>query len=294
MTMKIGYIRNARSTGGGAPPASDADLLVRAPTDFAELDASLAEMHAAGANILIIDGGDGTIREVLSRAQDIWAGDAPQYAIVASGNTNLIARKTGALPSDDPVGAIRSGAMRFTSISIMKVERLDEPPIRGFIMGAGAYATATRIAQEEIASRHGLQVAMTILKLVFSRSLRAGERFSVRHDDLQAVDEARMLIGLSTLPGKLIFGLEPFWNTGAGPIRWLDIAANPPALLLATPFVAFGAPRRWMRRAYRSGSSQMVEMTLNSDLVVDGERFAPGTDGKVRVTAAETATFLVP
>lgn len=294
MTMKIGYIRNARSTGGGAPPASDVDLLVCAPADFAELDASLSEMRAAGVNVLIIDGGDGTIREVLSRAQDIWTGNPPQYAIVASGNTNLIARKTGALPSGDPVGAVRSGALQSTSIPIMKVERLGKPPIRGFIMGAGAYATATRIAQEEIASRHGLQVAMTILKLVFSRSLRAGEQFSVRHDDQQDSDEARMLVGLSTLPGKLIFGFEPFWNTGAGPIRWLDIAANPPALLLATPFVAFGAPRRWMRRAYRSGSSQRVEMTLTSDLVLDGERFVPGTDDKVRVTAAETATFLAP
>ncbi len=294
MTMKIGYIRNARSTGGGAPPAPDAGLLVRAPANFAELDADLAEMRSAGANVLIIDGGDGTIREVLSRAQDIWVGNALQYAIVASGNTNLIARKTGPLPADDPIGAIRSGAMQSTSIPVMKVERLGKPPIRGFIMGAGAYATATRIAQEDIASRHGLQVAITILKLVFNRSLRAGERFSVRHDDQRAVDEARMLIGLSTLPGKLIFGLEPFWNTGEGPIRWLDIAANPPALLLAAPFVAFGAPRRWMRRAYRSGSSQWVEMTLNSDFVVDGEPFAPGTDGKVRVTAAETATFLTP
>lgn len=294
MTMKIGYIRNARSTGGGAPPASDADLLVRAPADLAELDVSLAEMRVAGVTVLIIDGGDGTIREVISRAQDIWMGDELRYAIVASGNTNLIARKTGALPSDDPIGAVRSGALRSTGIPILKVERAGKPPIRGFIMGAGAYATATRIAQEEIASRHGLQVAITILKLVFSRSLRAGEQFSVRHDDQQEVDEARMLIGLSTLPGKLIFGLEPFWNTGQGSIRWLDIAANPPALLLAAPFVAFGAPRRWMRHSYRSGSSQRVEMTLTSDLVVDGERFTPGTDGKVRVTAAETATFLAP
>lgn len=294
MTGKIGYIRNARSTGGGAPPAADADLLVRAPTSFEDLDTALTEMHAAGVTILIIDGGDGTVREVISRAQDIWADDALKYAIVASGNTNLIARTAGALPSGDPISAIRSGALKTTSIPIMKVERSTKPPIRGFIMGAGAYTTATRIAQEEIASRHSLQVALTILKLVFSRSLRAGERFSVCHDNQETVDEARMLIGLSTLPGKLIFGLEPFWNTGPGPIRWLDVAAHPPALLIAAPFVAFGAPRRWMRRAYRSGSSHVVELTLNSDLVVDGERFAPSPDSKVRVTAAETATFLAP
>lgn len=294
MTTKIGYIRNARSTGGGAPPESDADLLVRAPSSFDELDAALTDMHAAGVGILIIDGGDGTIREVISRAQDIWSGVAPRYAIVASGNTNLIARKAGALPAKDPVDAVRSGALQPVTLPILKVERAGRPPMRGFIMGAGAYETATRIAQEEIASRHGLQVALTVLKLIFSRSLRAGEQITLKHDDQRETNEERMLIGLTTLPGKLIFGLEPFWNTDASPIRWLDIAANPPALLVATPFVALGAPRRWMRHAYRSGSSQVVELMLSNDLVVDGERFSPGPDGKVRVTAAETATFLAP
>ncbi len=292
MTGKIGYIRNARSTGGGAPPAPDADLIVRAPADFDELDAALAAMRQAEVDTLIIDGGDGTIREVVSRAQDIWGDAAPCYAIVANGNTNLIARNTGSLPKDDPVGAIRHRALRKTPLPILKVERCDEPAIRGFIMGAGAYETATRIAQEEIASRHGLQVAMTILKLVFSRSLRAGRAISVVHDGAPTPDKTRMLIGLSTLPGKLIFGLEPFWNPGPGPIRWLDIASNPPALIPAVPFIAFGKPMGWMRRAYRSGSSHVVELTLNSDFVVDGERFAPGPEGRVRVTAAETATFL--
>ncbi len=290
--MKIGYIRNARSTGGGAPPNPDANLLVRAPSDFEGLEEALREMRQAGVEVLIIDGGDGTIREVLSRACDIWAGSTPQFAIVASGNTNLIARNTGALPPADPVSAIRSGNLKRRPVPIMKVARTGAAPIRGFIMGAGAYETATRIAQEDIASRHGVQVALAILKLIFSRSLRAGEKFAVTHDDGQTVDEARMLIGMSTLPSKLIFGLAPFWNTGAGPIRWLDIAANPPALLLAAPFVALGAPMRWMRRAYRSGSSHQVEMTLKGDFVVDGERFATGPDGRVRVTAAETAVFL--
>ena len=290
--MKIGYIRNARSTGGGAPPAPDADLLVRAPTNFDGLEIALREMLQAGVEILIIDGGDGTIREVLSRAFDIWAENPLHFAIVASGNTNLIARNTGAVPSVDPVAAIRRGNCKQKQVPIMKVERTGARPIRGFIMGAGAYETATRIAQEEIASRHGLQVALAILKLIFSRSLRDGADFTVTFDDGQAENEARMLIGMTTLPGKLIFGLSPFWNTGAGPIRWLDIAANPPALLLAAPLVALGAPMSWMRRAYRSGSSHEVEMTLNNDFVVDGERFATGPDGKVRVTAAESATFL--
>ncbi len=294
MAEKIGYIRNARSTGGGAAPAPDADLIVRAPDSFDALEAALHEMHEAGVATLIIDGGDGTIREVLSRALAIWPTETLRCAIVASGNTNLIARNAGALPADDPVGTLRQGGLQQKMMPLLKIDRTGAPPVRGFIMGAGAYEMATRIAQKEIASRHGLQVALTILKLIFSKDMRAGQQMSISHDGAPPVEEARMLIGLTSLPGKLIFGLAPFWNTDTAPIRWLDIAANPPALLLAAPFVALGKPMGWMRRAYRSGSSQVVEIALPGDLVVDGECFAPGQNGKVRITAAETVTFLAP
>ena len=294
MTGMIGYIRNGRSTGGAAAPASAADLIVRSPDGFEALAADLRAMRAAGVEALIIDGGVGTIREVLSRAGDIWPKGALRYGIVASGNTNLIARTAGALPGDDPVGAMRRGGLTERAIPVLQVERSDAPAIRGFILGAGAYETATRIAQEDIKSRHGLQVALTVLKLIFSRTLRAGATFGVRHDAGPLATEARMLIGMTTLPGDLIFGLSPFWSTGAGQIRWLDIAAHPPALLLAAPLVALGRPMGWMRRAYRSGSSHVVELTLDRPFVVDGERFQPSPDGRVRVSAAETATFLAP
>lgn len=294
MTGLIGYIRNPRSTASGATPRPAADLLVRQPQTLDALATDLQAIHAAGVDVLIVDGGDGTIREVLSRAEGIWPTGALRYAIVAHGNTNLIARNAGALPEQDPVGAIRSGALTERKVPVLRVDREGEAPIRGFIMGAGAYETATRIAQEEIASRHGLQVALTILKLIFSRELRKGATFAVAHDGAPSMAEARMLFGMTSLPGKLIFGLSPFWNTGPGPIRWLDIAADPPALFLGAPLVALGRPMNWMRRAYRSGSSHVVELTLDGDLVIDGERFAPGGAGKIRVTADETVTFLSP
>lgn len=292
MTKMIGYIRNARSTGGGALPRPAPDLVARAPSDFADLDAALENMAAMGVQTLIIDGGDGTVREVISRTPKIWGPAQPNFAIVAHGNTNLIARSAGALPADRAVDLARSGPIRKTTLPLLRIDRTGLPTIRGFIMGAGAYGTVTRIAQEDIAARHGAQVAITLIKLIFSKALRAGDTFAVAHDNAAGVEEARMLFGMTSLPGKLIFGMAPFWNGGAGPIRWLDIRADPPAPLLAAPFVAYGAPMGWMRRAYRSGTSHVVEMTLSTDFVVDGERFSLGPDGHVVVTANETATFL--
>ena len=266
-------------------------MIARAPEDFAGLDAALAEIRAAGADRLIIDGGDGTVREVLSRAPEIW-GDAPlAYAIVANGNTNLIARSAGAL-TGDPVAALERSTP--LTLNMLTFDRQGERPIRGFIFGAGAYEMATRIAQKEMESRHALQVALVILRLVFGRRLRDGARFGLGRDNGEVVEAQRMLFGATTLPGRLILGCEPFWDQSGAPIRWLEIDANPPAPLIAAPFVAYGRPMGWMRKAYRSGSSQSVELRLDDGFVVDGERFQPGADGIVRVTAEETATFLAP
>ena len=279
----IGHIRNARATSADAAAPSDAALF-RAPEDFAELDAALADMQAAGVDRLVIEGGDGTVREVLSRAPEIWAGRPPEICILPRGNTNLIARKTGGVAS----AAEATSAEKTTVLPMLKVERAGERPLRGFIMGAGAYETATRIAQEEIAARHGPQVLLAVLRLLTSRALRAGAPIGVG----DAPPAPRMLFALTTLPGSLIFGCEPFWGGAGGPIRWLDIDAHPPLLLLSAPFVALGAPQRWMRRAYRSGDAEAIELRLGGDFVLEGERFSPGPDGLLRISAAETATFL--
>ncbi|MEX2519366.1 MAG: hypothetical protein WD969_08560, partial [Paracoccaceae bacterium] len=103
---------------------------------------------------------------------------------------------------------------------------------------------------------------------------------------------ARTLVALTSLQGPLLFGLSPFWGAGEGPIRWLDIAAAPPRIALAAPFIAFGRPRRWMSDHYQSGRAARATLSLNADFVLDGEHFAPGADGLIAVTAAETATFL--
>ncbi|MEM7268034.1 MAG: diacylglycerol kinase family protein [Pseudomonadota bacterium] len=281
----IGHIRNPRATRS-RPSSAAGEVISRAPDSFGALEDALSEMAEAGVERLVIDGGDGTIREVISRAPEIWE-TPPAYAIIRSGNTNLIARSVGA--SRDVAAA--TAAARATELRMLKVEREGEPPLRGFIMGVGAYERATRMAQQEMASKHGLQVVLTVLRAARDPALRDSGEIGLSLDGA-ASDERRMLVGLSTLPGKLIYCMEPFWGEAGGPIRWLDIAANPPRLGRALPFVAFGRPRRWMAEAYRSGSSQVVEIRSPNGFVLEGERFASGPEGRIRVTAAETATFL--
>lgn len=290
----VGHIFNARATragvvgGGGLPGA-----IRRAPETLDELGAALREMAAAGARRVIIEGGDGTVREVLSQALDVWPeGEAPAFAIAPRGNTNLIARRAGAVRPATlaRLAAAPDHTLRRRTLAVLNVERPGARALRGFILGAGAYETATKMAREEIAARHGPQVMFAVLRLLRSSALRAPRPIGFGPDAAAGAPLPRVLIGLSTLPGPLLYGMEPFWGEGAGAIRWLDIRADPPSLLRAAPFVAFGRPRRWMRDHYLSGRAESATLDPDGAFILDGERFE--TTGRVRITARERATFL--
>jgi hypothetical protein len=73
--MRVGVVRNPKSHANigraddGATP--DAVLLVEPSTPEA-LEQDLQAFAQCGVNLLVIDGGDGTIRDVLSRAAPIF------------------------------------------------------------------------------------------------------------------------------------------------------------------------------------------------------------------------------
>lgn len=293
MAALIGHIVNRAATRGDRRVEAAPGVVLRAPESFAQLDECLAEMRGAGVATIVIDGGDGTVREVLSRAPEVWNGAPPDFAIVPNGNTNLIARHAGRLERD-AVGrlAAHPAKARARRIPMMKAERAGEPTLRGFIVGAGSYEKATRFAQERVEARHGRQVLATVLQLLRSEELRQAEPIGLGLDGGPPAREERLLVAFTTLSGPLIFGLNPFATTAEGPIRYLDIAGDPPRLLLAAVFLALGRPRGWMRERYRIGACASADFAPGDGFVMDGERFSTGEDGLVRLSAAETATFL--
>lgn len=292
MRELTGHIFNPAATKARKPGPAPAGVMARAPEGFAALDAALAEMNEAGVARLIIEGGDGTVREVVSRVLTSWEAP-PEFAIIPVGNTNLIARSAGAVKADAMAHVASSPeTLRRREIALLKARRAGAPDLRGFIMGAGAYEKATRMAREEIAARHGAQVVAAVFKLLRSPELRAPNPIGFSDEGRDAPPEPRLLTALTSLPGALLLGLSPFWGEGSGAIRWLDIASPAPRLALAAPFIAFGKPVKWMGEAYRSGRTGEAALRPGAPFVMDGEHFEPGEDGLVRVSASETATFL--
>lgn len=312
--MRLGVLRNRACTGnrGRPAPALPPDAALAETDTVADCRPALERLRAAGAEVVVVDGGDGTVRAAVTHLAAVFGAAAPPLAILANGNTNLVGRRLGAV--GDAGGLARLA--RMTPAEAAAVARPwpalgiafadGRPAERGFIAGWAAYAEATRIGTEEIGARSGAQVAGAVLAVLRRTlagperaTLRAGIACDFRAEGSPQVPGPRFLGVATTLPAPLFWPLDPFWGDdaggpsggGAAPIRWLDVSAPPRRLALAAPLVAMGRPMRWMERAgYRSGRSRWIELGLSGEIVVDGERFAC-SDGAI-ITADDPVRFL--
>lgn len=305
--IRLALLRNPASTGnlGRPPPELPPGAMMAETAGPQDCGAALAELAASRPDLLIIDGGDGTVRDAISALPSVFAGDWPALGVLARGNTNLVARRLGGLrPADLSQLASMGTAELAARLSPAPVLHLDigGAAHRGFIAGWGAYATATRIGRDEIAARHGAQIARAVLAtarraLIGAEAarLRQGVAAGFRAEGHDEISGRRFLGTVTTLPGRLIGPLAPFRKRGAGPLRWLDILAPPRRLALAAPLVALGHPTRAMQETYRSGRTTRLDLTLAPDaggIVLDGEEIANEGGLSATMTANEIARWL--
>ena len=300
--MQIAVLRNPGSSGnaGRAEPEVPHGVTAIALTGIEALPRTLHDLARQKVELLVIDGGDGTVREILSQLTEIFGDHLPMIGIMVRGNTNLVARKLGQVSGYDALaGWVERPASDLATHArlapLLRIDGLREGPLRGFIAGWGAYAAGTRIAVEEISARGGRQVIRAVLavlrRVLVGReagALQAGVDVRVSPSEHPAFNGAGFSGMMTVLEGRLVAGLSPFWGTGRGAIRWTYIAAPPRRLALAAPFLAFGRPMGWMRRAgYASGRSATLELNVAGGLVVDGEIFPTRPDQRLEIRADE-------
>jgi hypothetical protein len=313
---RIGVIANPRSHAHRAGRAGlDAvllrypDIAYASPADPVGLQEALRRFAASGVDLLVVSGGDGTLRHVLSALPDCYPGAPPRLAILAAGNTNLAARVLGS-PGRGVRGlerllvAARAGTLRHRSCAILQVSWVDEPDrqaVRGFLLGAAAFVDGKRIA-DAVIHRRGMHealavaatLALTVRRMLFPRPGRgAGTRMQIGLDG-HAPREGHRFLLLATTLHRLLFGLWPFWGAGPGAIHLLEIDAPPRRAAAALFAVLRRRPAPWMAAAgYRSARAGEVRLVLQRPFVLDGERFEPGPHG-VLLSAPDTATVVFP
>jgi diacylglycerol kinase (ATP) len=315
---KIGLISNPRSQRNrrgleeiGQILADAPDIVHVATEASGELDEVLSDFAARGVDLLLINGGDGTVQNVLTRLFERHAfATPPLLGILPRGTANTTAADVGlrgktAAAVRRVIAASRAGAIADHVVErpVLRIGDLAaEMPQRGMMLGAGAIPDAIELWNREVYGRGlkgGFGMGVTLGAILLGSVLGRRSNGVLRPHDigvtLDGGSESRTdrLLVLATTLHRLILGSRPFWNYDAQPIRYTSIAYPPAHLLRAAPKVLYG----WRRgtlcpEIYDSKGARRIALRLDAPVTVDGETFEPLPDRPVVITAAEHARFV--
>ena len=298
---RVGVIRNplARRNRGARPHPPAPGVSVAEPRSQQALAEALTAFADGGLDLLVVDGGDGTVRDVLGLAPEMFGAKLPRIAVLASGTTNALAADLGAGPGWSLAAAMAS--RRTTVRAPVEVLRLDSPGSvhRGFVFGAGAYVEAMRLAHRVRQARTfgGLTVGATLAGAFAHTALagregawRTGVSMRLQHRGEATRHEARFLLLVSTLE-RLPLGMKPFGPPRPG-LKVLDVAGAPRRLRWALPTLLAGREKAWLAAAgYRRTDADRLHVGLHTPYVLDGEEFE---GGELLISRGAPITFVVP
>lgn len=311
--MRLGALQNPASTLNrrGPPLYVAPGTPVVVPEGADATQDALAGLLAGGAEVIVIDGGDGTVRAALDALARLGALETVALALLPRGNTNLFCREIGGWPvgagATMPERAVMGAGATVVRRRLLRVRTGDDARL-GLIFGLGAYERATRLVAEGGAEggvrRGAVGVAAAVAGALWRAFMggregpwRRGVALEVGHDGGAGRAGRRLLFVATTARGGLLPGINPFWQDAgaAGPVRWLDVAAPGRHLAVAVPFALAGRPRRWMTRSgYASGRSARIEIRGADAYVIDGDVFETRPGCVLALDAEVEARFVVP
>lgn len=311
---RIGVIRNPRSRHNVEKPSSatpESGIKLALPDGREAVEPALEELTRDGLDLLVIDGGDGTVRDVLTLGWPVFRKEWPVLAVLPKGKTNALALDLG-LPGDwrlpDALAAYDRGKRcQRQPLIVRSLDRPELPVIAGFIFGAGAFTHAIEEAQgaHKVGMFNALAIAATTVSGV-AQSIFAGNGNPWRKGSPMEItldpdgrtaprsrhgDPAYRNFVLSTTLAKLPMGVKPY-----GPERLglkLGIMDLPLRRLLASfPYILTGRLPAWLPGAgYHVHDVPGFTIEVGDPFIVDGEPFPPG---RYHVATGAPLTFVVP
>jgi hypothetical protein len=309
----VGIVRNPRShRNKGLPPelADCSNILTETPRSRTALRENLMDFAARGIDYLVIDGGDGTVRDVLTCGADIFGDTWPELIVLPKGKTNALAVDLG-LPNHwslaEALVAARSGGI--VQRRPMRISPVGQSGCaQGFFLGAGAFTLGTDVGQG--AHRRGvfnsfavgLIIAWSILQTIFGRAgnpwrsstrMRLRDRTSGREFPRRgpgAPDER--FIAVATTFEKFPLGLRLFGSDVPRGLKLAVMDAPVRWMLMMLPVVLLGFLPRFMQRA---GAHRVaigpIDFELGGAFILDGEAFPAG---QYVLEEGPQLTFVVP
>jgi hypothetical protein len=280
------------------------------PRERGQLPLALAEFADKGIDLLVINGGDGTVRDVLTSGQAIFGDDWPAIAVLPKGKTNALTVDLG-VPDDwtlqDAIDALDQGQRVYRRP--MTVAAAAEPGKRvaGFILGAGAFTKATQAGQSahKLGAFDSMVVAVTaiwaLLQSLFAGRGNAWRRGAKMRIGLGSADAPmahsghgdptmRQLLFASTLE-RLPAAIKPFGalKNGLKLVAVDQISRRTTALV---PLALLGKLRGSLReRGIHQLAATQFTLAIEDQFILDGEAFPAG---EYRIEQGPELAFVAP
>lgn len=304
--LRVGVISNPKShrnrSGAGAALEAGQGVVFETPLTRDDLPRALGRFAVRKIDLLVIDGGDGTVRDVITVASPAFGGALPSLAVIPSGKTNALALDLGV-----PFGWTLQAAMdaacagRFKTRAPMEFTRAGDadPSLRGFLFGAGAFARATALAQRthRFGAFHGVAVGLSLAGGIAAtafgngtNSWNIGERMRIRLGNGHVADRAFYILFGTTLK-RLPLNVKPFGPPRQG-LKLLAIDAPPRRMLTMVPALLSGSEAASLEDAgYHRGDPDFFQLSLAEEFILDGERYE---GGDLMVRQGTPLRFAVP
>jgi len=253
---------------------------------------------------ILIEGGDGTVRTVMSALLNSYSDDEPLPAIsiLPSGTTNQIARNIGLKGLSD-ITSIQNGNLRSHKISLVKIDRINHDttptsPLFGFLFSTGALPHISRFAQDKLNGNGvggGTAVVGAVLKAVTGDKSRLMP--PVKHkmkaklsgETLFKHKGAALGTIMTTLP-SLMLGLDPFWGEQNAPLRMTWAEADSRNLGRNVAGLWMGRKQDRVQDGYHSHNIDRLNLKTKAPATLDGD-FLDFSGEKLHITASRPVTF---
>jgi hypothetical protein len=308
----IGVIRNGRShrNEGRATTREVRDgVLLATPRRRSELAGVLAEFAAKRVDYIAIDGGDGTVRDVLTCGAGVFGDSWPMLIVLPGGKTNALALDLG-IPTDwsldDALAAVERGKLTRRQPLVIAQRDDERAQVRGFVLGGGVFNHVITLGQRshQLGAFNHAVVAMTTVWSALQAIVgwadnewRHGSKMRIRRSNGQELahcgglpaDERYMLFAstLQAFPA----GLDPF--RGVEEALQVAVIDNPRRrLLMRLPSMFRGTTSAKTRsRGFHVFGDTAVDLDIGDAFILDGEAFPAG---QYRLSAGPRLRFVVP
>lgn len=282
---------------------------VQSPSDVA---AALADFARQDVNIVVVNGGDGTVQAALTAIfhKNLFETKPVLAVLPSAGTTSMIAGDVGLKGSRQSALQrlfqwTRTKGLNATLLA-RSVLRVQVPPAKapvyGMFLGAAAIFQASHFCHQKIHARGvrgekaaGVALArFLVAALLGDRKVISAVPITTRVDQRPEEQHDYLLIFITTLQ-RLFLGLRPYWGSEPRPLHYTAVSASPRHFLRSLPSLMRGRQSRYITpdNGYISHNIDEVQLTLKSGFNLDGELFTPDSArGPVVVAHGGQALFL--